>query len=157
MVEDEGPGSTLMLRKIPLNLTRDELLEQLNAAGLSGRYNFVYLPRDFARKRGLGYALVGCDTEEMALDTMNQLQGFFPRDAEESWEVQWSQPGRTLEAHIERYRNSPVMHASMPQEYKPLIFVDGKEVPFPPPTKTIRPPRIRHLKPEEAAQFGQGE
>ena len=31
----------------------------------------------------------------------------------------------TCEAHVERYKNSPVMHKSVPDEYKPVIFADG--------------------------------
>ena len=31
----------------------------------------------------------------------------------------------SCEAHVERYKNSPVMHKSVPDEYKPAIFKDG--------------------------------
>jgi hypothetical protein len=31
-------------------------------------------------------------------------------------EVRWSGPHQGLEAHVERYRNSPVMHKSVPDE-----------------------------------------
>jgi phosphatidylglycerophosphate synthase len=52
-----------------------------------------------------------------------------------------------LGAHIERYRNSPVMHESVPDEYKPAMYTRGVRVPFPPPTKNLRMPRIRKLGP----------
>lgn len=45
-----------------------------------------------------------------------------------------------LQAHTERYRNSHVMHESVPDVYKPAIFLGGVRVPFPPPTKRLRPP-----------------
>ena len=34
--------------------------------------------------------------------------------------MNWSHPYQGLDAHIERYRNSPVMHEDVPDEYKPM-------------------------------------
>merc|ERR1711959_641373 len=62
-------------------------------------------------------------------------------------EVSWSHPQQGLAQHIERYRNSPVMHESMPIEYKPRLFQNGREVPFPRPTKAIRPVKLRPAQP----------
>mmetsp|Transcript_37822 Transcript_37822/g.66661 ORF Transcript_37822/g.66661 Transcript_37822/m.66661 type:complete len:108 (+) Transcript_37822:445-768(+) len=61
-------------------------------------------------------------------------------------EATWNEPRRTREQYIERYRNSPIMHDSVPDEHRPALFEDGKRVPFPEPTKVIRRPRIRHTK-----------
>ena len=47
---------------------------------------------------------------------------------------------RGLEAHVERYRNSPVMHRSVPDQYKPVIFKDGVRKPFPRATKKVKAP-----------------
>jgi len=55
--------------------------------------------------------------------------------------VSWSQPLRGLEAHVDRYRNSPLMHALVPDTYRPLLFRDGQRIAFPPPTKKIKAPR----------------
>lgn len=147
-LEEDGPRTTVMLRNLPLDLIRDDFLRQLDATGFACRYGFVYLPRDFTRRRGLGYALVGAISPEVALDMLYQLQGHDP-DGQGAWQVSWSEPNRSVAEHVERYRNSPVMHASMPDEYKPIIFFNGLRMPFPPPTKVIRPPRIRHMKPGE--------
>ena len=38
------------------------------------------------------------------------------------------------------------MHSTVPDEFKPLLFERGRRVAFPPPTKPIRLPRIRHSK-----------
>merc|ERR1719224_330458 len=43
-----GP-TTLMLRNVPNDLLRDTLCKIMNNQGLSGLYNFVYLPMDFLR------------------------------------------------------------------------------------------------------------
>ncbi|CAE8632890.1 unnamed protein product, partial [Polarella glacialis] len=117
-------------------------------------YTFVYLPVDFTHGLGLGYALIGMEHHERAKELLQRLQGIcFPGAVDRSCRCQasWNEPHRGLEEHIERYRNSPVMHPSMPDEYKPAIFANGVRVDFPPPTKTIRPPRIRHAKPDTKA------
>mmetsp|Transcript_77473 Transcript_77473/g.250693 ORF Transcript_77473/g.250693 Transcript_77473/m.250693 type:complete len:101 (+) Transcript_77473:106-408(+) len=80
---------------------------------------------------------------------LRRLEGLLPTGSAEAWQASWSEPSRSIEEHVDRYRNSPVMHPSMPDEYKPVLFAGGKRQPFPAPTKAIRPPRIRHLKPSE--------
>lgn len=57
--------------------------------------------------------------------------------------VNWSHPYQGLESHIERYRNSPVMHEDVPDDYKPMVFHNAERIPFPPPTKKLKVPRMR--------------
>jgi len=149
----QSESLTVMLRNVPPLLARFHLLAMLDERGFCGRYDFVYLPVDFTHNLGLGYALVGFVDHASARIALESLQGLcFPAvDGSFQCEVSWSEPHRGLAGHIERYRNSPVMHPSMPDEYKPAIFVNGQRVPFPPPTKNIRPPRIRHPKVEGKA------
>eukprot|EP00930_Biecheleria_cincta_P063372 TRINITY_DN4889_c0_g1_i1.p1 TRINITY_DN4889_c0_g1~~TRINITY_DN4889_c0_g1_i1.p1 ORF type:complete len:617 (+),score=102.52 TRINITY_DN4889_c0_g1_i1:46-1851(+) len=154
ILADHSECLTVMLRNVPPSFARFDLLVLLNEIGFSGRYDFVYLPVDFTRNLGLGYALVGLVDHTSARALMQHLQGLSFPSAEGNCfqcEASWSEPHRGLEGHIERYRNSPVMHHSMPDEYKPAIFVNGERVPFPPPTKAIRAPRIRHPKAEGKA------
>ncbi|CAE6967104.1 PLA2 [Symbiodinium natans] len=145
---NEADRMTVMLRNVPQEYSRRHILDLLDRAGFCGRYDFVYLPVDFTRGRSLGYALVGLISHDSARQLLEQLQGCaFPGiDPSVRCEASWSQPHRGLDGHIERYRNSPVMHPSMPDEYKPVIFANGERIDFPPPTKTIRAPRIRHPK-----------
>jgi len=148
-----GGRTTLMLRNLPLDLSRDVLLGHLDDAGFAGAYNFVYLPVDFTRRRGLGYALVSACTPEVAEVMLLRLDGHRlsgEGGGDDAWKASWSEPCRSVTEHVQRYRNSPVMHPNMPDEYKPAIFLDGKRVAFPPPTRPIRPPRIRHLKASES-------
>lgn len=151
--DDHNECLTVMLRNVPPSFGRSDLLALLNGIGFSGRYNFVYLPVDFTRNLGLGYALVGLVDHTSARALMQSLHGlsFASTDGSFQCEASWSEPHRGLEGHIERYRNSPVMHQSMPDDYKPAIFLNGERVPFPPPTKAIRAPRIRHPKAEGKA------
>lgn len=57
-----------------------------------------------------------------------------------------SGPHQGREAHVERYRNSPVMHPSVPEPYKPIILQGGERIPFPAPTKMPKAPRNRKLQ-----------
>merc|ERR1719461_2657977 len=50
--------TTLMLRNLPLDYTRDMLLQLLDKEGFAGKYDFIYLPVDFKTRAGLGYAFL---------------------------------------------------------------------------------------------------
>lgn len=140
--------TTLMLRNIPNVYTFDSLLELLDQQGFQGRYNFVYLPIDFRTCVNLGYAFVNCVSDAYASDLMESLHGFsnWVCETQKVCNVSWAHPHQGLEEHIERYRNSPVMHESVPDDFKPWLFVEGQRIGLPPPTKKIRPPRIRQGK-----------
>lgn len=148
--EDDEGRTTVMLRNIPVACSRAELLSMLDRNSFCGRYVFVYVPVDFTRSIGIGYALVcmasALDAEQLLVDFNGLVDWGSPEHGTSPCEASWSEPRQGLSEHIERYRNSPVMHKSVPDEYKPVLFTDGVRIPFPPPTKAIRPPRIRHLK-----------
>lgn len=56
----------------------------------------------------------------------------------------WSAPLQGLVENIERYRNAPVMHRSVPDDHKPALFSSsGARVSFPAPTVKVRGPRVR--------------
>merc|ERR1740123_2226645 len=48
-VVQDGERTTVMLRNLPNDYTRDMLLALLDKEGFQGKYNFVYLPMDFKR------------------------------------------------------------------------------------------------------------
>lgn len=60
--------------------------------------------------------------------------------------VAWNDKQQGLPALVERYRNSPVMHASVPEECKPVIISDGRRAPFPAPTQKVKAPKIGKSK-----------
>lgn len=137
--------TTLMLQNLPSNYTRDALCKLLDSAGAHGHYNFVYLPKDFKTMAGFGYAFVNFVHNRHAVDIMEKLQGFC------DWQIPsikvltvvWSNPHQGLHAHVERYRDSPVMHEEVSDEFKPMLLENGVRVDFPPPTKRLKPPRVR--------------
>jgi len=140
----QGPKTTVAIRNIPLHFTRDQLLQHLDAGGLAGRFDFLYLPIDFAKCRNFGYAFVNLTSPEHARRVIAGLDGLSWRQPGEGQAVvSWSL-AQGLGSHVERYRNSPVMHESMPDECKPIVLEGGVRVDFPPPTRTVQ--RLRRLR-----------
>lgn len=137
--------TTVMMRNIPNNMTSEMLLDLVNTEGFSGSYDFFYLPMDFKNMVGLGYCFVNLLDPDVAKRFHAHFSGFDdwgPRVASEKvCEVTWSNALQGKDAHVERYRNSPVMHESMPDEAKPMLFTDGERIAFPEPTKRIRAPK----------------
>merc|ERR1712083_668965 len=111
----------------------------------AGKYNFAYLPVDFARWAGVGYAFVNFVTGTDADSARRHFQGFSSWEVRsaKTLEVSWSHPVQGLEENIKRYRNSPVMHELVPDSVRPVLFQEGKRAEFPEPTKKIRPPRVK--------------
>ena len=137
--------TTVMLRNLPNNYTRPMVLHLLDTEGFKGKYDFFYLPIDFKTNACLGYAFINLTSAAM-VDTFWQTFDGFSRwvlPSRKVCGVTWSSPHQGLEAHVDRYRNSPVMHASVPEEYRPLVFVGGQRVPFPGPTREPKAPRMR--------------
>lgn len=137
-----------MLRNIPNRYTQSMLMTLLDEQGFHGHYDFVYLPMDFRNGINLGYAFVNLLNYPQAMVFMQCFQGFSEWffDSAKVCEISWAHPHQGLTEHVDRYRNSPVMHHSMPDEYKPMVFKDGVRVPFPPPTKVIRAPKLRPIR-----------
>jgi hypothetical protein len=143
---EDRPFTTVMLRNLPNNYSRTMVLQMLNDNGFTGCYDFFYLPMDFKSTACLGYAFVNLIDARTAAVFWKTFDGFsnWLVPSKKVCSVCWSGPHQGLVAHIERYRNSPVMHPSVPDEYKPLAFMDGVRVVFPAPTKAPRAPRVRH-------------
>lgn len=140
---------TLMLRSLPSahGFSRDVLMELLDNEGFKTKYNFVYTPIDFHTERLMGFAFVNFINHEEALRAKVQLDGFssWGVQSKKVCEVRWGDPSmQGLQANIEHYRSSPVMHESVPHKNRPVILSDGVIQDFPPPTKKIRAPRLRH-------------
>jgi len=137
--------TTVMLRNVPYNCSRDSVVQMMDDAGLSGLYNFIYLPIDFRSKSGFGYAFINMVSNAAPEKLFIQLNGFseWPTKSQKVAEVTWSEPSQGLHIHVERYRNSPVMHDAVPDEFKPAMYENGIRVLFPAPTKAIRAPRFR--------------
>jgi hypothetical protein len=142
---DDEQKTTVMFRNVPYNCTRDDLIGIMDRHGFRGLYDFVYAPADFRTKSGFGYAFINLTSHSVAEGFMEHFNGFneWPTTASKVAEVGWSEPNQGLELHVERYRNSPVMHEGVPDEFKPALFKEGRRITFPAPTKAIRAPRFK--------------
>lgn len=137
--------TTLMMRNVPNDYSRAMLLDLLNKQGFATSYDFIYLPIDFRTEAGLGYAFINLSSPGEAERFRQIFHGFSDWDVitQKVCEVSWSDALQGLQCHIDRYKNSPVMHESVPDVFKPALYEQGKRMPFPEATKRIRAPRLR--------------
>merc|ERR1740138_142676 len=144
-LRDDGPPTTVMFKNLPEDYTREQVLELLNSAGFQSCYDIVSLPIDLKSEAPLGYAFINFATHEQAEQVKERFHGFkdWPEPSDKVCEALWSDNLQGYDAHIDRYRNSPVMHESVADKFKPALYKNGVRVPFPKPTKTISAPRPR--------------
>lgn len=137
--------TTVMLRNLPNNYTRLMVVNLLNQEGFKGKFDFLYLPIDFRSKAGLGYAFVNLCDPSFVQHFWKTFDGFtkWVLPSSKVCQVSWSGPHQGQAAHVERYRSSPIMHSSVPDECKPIVLLDGERVAFPEALKKIRAPRQR--------------
>jgi hypothetical protein len=137
-------STSLMLRNIPLDLTRAMFLKMLDAEGFAGKYDLIYLPTDFKTSANLGYAFVNLTAHSHAVRMQEKFEGFcrWGTRSAKKCVAQWSST-QGLVAYINRYRNSPVMHESVAEEAKPMLFKHGVRVAFPAPTRKLKAPQCQ--------------
>jgi len=135
--------TTVMMRNIPNDYTRPMLLHLLNAEGFGGSYDLFYLPIDFRKKvANFGYGFVNLVDPAAAKRFQEHFSGFcnWSVPSDKVCQVTWSNTLQGIDANVDRYRNCPVMHKSVPDEWKPVLLKDGEPKEFPLPTKRVRAP-----------------
>lgn len=143
---EDGPPTTIIIRNLSTDCTRDDMLQLLQTEGYAGSYDMVHVPVGFQDLVGCGHALVNFLDPATAQDALSHFDGFGGLcSGAESCEAGWSNV-QGLAAHVKRYRDSPIMHESIPSSFKPAMFVEGVQVPFPGPTKRLKAPRVRNPK-----------
>jgi hypothetical protein len=117
-------------------------MEFLDTHGLHGKYNLLYLPLCFTSRRCFHYAFVNFVSEDVAEKFKARFHGYTDTAifTESAADISWSEC-QGLAANIAKYRNSSVMHKSVPEECKPVLLQHGKVTPFPNPTKKIKEDR----------------
>lgn len=142
----------MIFRNLPKIWTRANLTAWLEEQGFQGCFDFAHVPVNFQDMANLGYALVNMISNYEARRALVHFYDL-PVSAGHACSVSWSLPNQGLQAHIERYQNSPMMHESVSQEYKPALFQSGRPMPFPQPTEKLRAPRVRHAKASKETPF----
>jgi len=136
--------TTVIFRNLPSEYTRASLLEWLDAEGFAGQYDFLYLPINFETGVCFGYAFINLVSHSSACCALERFNGrIVPGVSNLQCAVAWSEPYQGLATYIERYRNSPVMSSSVPDEHRPMLFVSGVRYPFPASTRRVKAPRAR--------------
>jgi len=154
----DAERTTVLLRNLPRDFTRARLVELLEDEGFDGTFDFVYVPIDFSSEASLGYAFVNFVSAGDVRRCWEIFDGLLEWGLEcegKACEVMWAEPCQGLAAHVERYRSSPVMHATVPDEWKPAIFQDGVRVPFPPPSKSVSAPKARRRAKDKDEKQGE--
>lgn len=142
--EQKLPGTTVMIRSLPHSMDRHGLETLFAQEGFGLAYDFVYLPADLKLGGCFGYGFVNLVNPFQAQRFMDHFEGFsFPPQEQPCVGVHTSEAIQGLDQLIERYRNSPLMHRSVPDIFKPTLYEDGVPVVFPHPTEKLRPPRHR--------------
>jgi len=150
---EEPRKTTIMLRNVPRSVTRTMLLSELESQGFAGMFDFVYLPVDFDEttrcRQNFGHAFVNFICPHDAAQARRCFAGLvaWAVDRENPCEAVYREPCQGLTAHIKKYRNSALMHESVPDENKPVMFADGARCPFPAPTQPIKAPKMRRSPP----------
>lgn len=141
----DGPQTTLMFRNLPVWFTRQHLEELLDKEGFGSLYDFIYLPAELGSGTCFGYAFINMVTSKDAERFVNYFQGFdqWPVEDARRAVVHLSEALQGLDEQIERYRNSPLMHPSVPDPLRPAVYSRGIRIAFPAPTAPIRAPRVR--------------
>lgn len=144
--------TTVMIRSLPRGFNRTHLEEVLYREGFAACYDFIYIPSDIASGNSFHYAFVNFVSPAQALRIQRHFAGFTswpaPFRAEDTpCKVDWSEALQGLGSLIERYRNSPLMHHSVPDGLRPAIYHQGLRAVFPPPTMSVRAPRVRRASP----------
>lgn len=139
-----GTTTTVIVRNIPNRFSHASLADVLDMHGFSGMYDLIYVPVDFATAVSFGYAFLN-------LTSVDEMERFIARFDGFKWGgaskkvcvVARCDDGESPSERVERYRNLPVMHSSVPDSFKPSMYSGGQRVPFPAPTKKLRAPRVR--------------
>jgi len=136
--------TTVILRNIPNRFSQAVLAAVLDKHGFSGAYDMIYVPMDFATGVSFGYAFLNLISVDEAERFMASFDGFkWGGASKKVCGVAFCDDNESPSERIERYRNLPVMHASVPDVFKPAMYFEGQRVPFPAPTKRLRAPRIQ--------------
>ena len=134
----ENERTTVMMRNLPNKLDRTTILQLLETHGYANTFDFIHLPVDQRSKcntgySSKGYAFINFIEPRYAQSFRGCFTGF------DAWgvkstkicEVSWSSTLQGLAAHVDRYRNSPLIRKSVPFAFRPCLFVNGEPAAFP--------------------------
>jgi len=149
--EDLEARTTVMIRNLPTTFVRKDVEELMDRGGFAGSYDFVHVPADIVTGESFAYAFVNLLSASLALAVMQYFQRIQASsgpltDETTALVVDWSEKTQGLDALVVAFRNSPIMHPSVPDFAKPAVYAAGERSEFPAPTMKLKPPRRRRGK-----------
>lgn len=128
--EAKGPATTAMLRNIPNRLSQNSLLDEIDAEGFSGLYDFFYLPMDVRNKTNVGYAFINFLDPVNMTRFSEHFEGYRFKK-QNSQKVATVNPAHVqgLSRNVQQLTKKAVLHFNK-GEYKPVVFRDGLRVDF---------------------------
>mmetsp|Transcript_90663 Transcript_90663/g.170930 ORF Transcript_90663/g.170930 Transcript_90663/m.170930 type:complete len:719 (-) Transcript_90663:75-2231(-) len=124
--EDKQEVTTLMIRNIPNRYKRSTLMRELDRLGLTGKYDFLYIPVDRGTSWNVGYAFVNFITPEYASECMEKLADHVFSQCKEGMMRKVAQVSpahmQGYERNVQYYRGCAVYSARECQ--RPLIAGD---------------------------------
>jgi len=155
--------TSVVIRNVPTSYTREMVAKKLDTEGFAGAYNFLYVPVHFKSEKPFGFVFVNLASPKLVPDLWRKFDGYdkWEESHEEAVQgravastVDWTTSFQGLQALVQHYRNSSVMHEDVPDEHRPTLFFRGMRVTFPPPTEVIQAPwhHRRDKMPKEGAE-----
>lgn len=109
----DAPPTTLMLRNVPNRYTQKELIDELNALGFTGSFDFFYLPMDFGSMGNVGYSFINFVNVEWAAQCQKDLDGHAFKKHQRKVRVKLATFSvahlQGLEANLRHYERTAVM------------------------------------------------
>jgi len=153
----EHERTSIMLRCIPKEYTRDDILDLLTQYGFVNDINFIYLPANFKRWKNAGnhYCFINFRFPQDALEFKSVFTGlvFSDTNPEEKCFVEWRNPIQGFASHFDRYQNSFRTRDPHLSYFRPTLMRNGKEIPFPEPWEKVK--ECHRLKKKIAAGWKQ--
>lgn len=138
--------TTLRISNIPAEYNREFFAKTLDREGFAGFYDFLFVPMNFGTNLNSGIAIANFRSNATAAEALKLFESY-DRWLVDSTQVAvptWSEYEQGLQDLLERYKNSPLMHESVPDICKPATFNTLGEIStFPAATRRIRKPRNR--------------
>jgi len=142
----DAQRTTLIVRQVSRAISRQRVVQALGEQGFGNDFDFLYCPLDYVSKKGFGYVLLNFASPRAAVHFRERFQGqpgsWLVADSTMALDIVWAvgDDRQGLQANIDRYRNSPVMHSIVPDEFKPIVLARGHRVAFSRPTEKLEAP-----------------
>ena len=133
--------TTMMVRNIPGRYLPCSLRADIDKAGFHGQYDFFYMPCDVSARVNLGYCFINFRNPEAVPQFMQAFHGqqFQRYRSNKLLEVSMAKI-QGFQRNVDSLMKSSVV-SLLPDEFKPVMLMDGMFVPFSSPPRRTRTSR----------------